>query len=89
MRRAGSAVYVYCIIAPFWPTNLAFYLDGESTGTFALAANTSRAYEYGVLVYASAALPLREHTLTIQSGGGDGNDTLVLLDRIVYTYVSL
>ena len=89
MRRAGSAVYVYCIIAPFWPTNLTFHLDGESAGTFALAANTSRAYEYGVLVYASAALPLREHTLTIQSGGGDGNDTLVLLDRIVYTYVSL
>ncbi|KAM5531505.1 hypothetical protein V8D89_014830 [Ganoderma adspersum] len=84
----GSAVYVYCITAPFWSTDLAFYLDGERTGAFALAANTSRAYEYGVLVYASATLPLAEHTLSIESGSGSGNDTLVPLDRIIYTHDS-
>nr|VWP02564.1 Efflux pump FUB11 (Fusaric acid biosynthesis protein 11) [Ganoderma boninense] len=89
--RAGSAVYVYGIIAPFWRTDLAFYLDGERAGTFALEANTSRAYEYDVVLFASGALPLAAHTLAIQSGTtatDDGSDTLVLLDRVVYTYVS-
>ncbi|PIL30898.1 hypothetical protein GSI_07067 [Ganoderma sinense ZZ0214-1] len=68
----GSAVYVYGIIAPFWRTDLAFYLDGERAATFALEVNTSRAYGY-------------ESGATTTGGG---NDTLVLLDRVVYTHDS-
>ncbi|KAI1797503.1 hypothetical protein LXA43DRAFT_1176848 [Ganoderma leucocontextum] len=66
----GFTVYVYCIIAPFWRTELAFYLDGERAGTFALAANTAR------VRYAGSGC------------AGDGNGTLALLDRVVYTHDS-
>ena len=83
----GSAVCVYCIIGPFWDTDLTFYLDDGRAGTFALAANTTRAYEYNTLVYSTASLRSQEHALTILSGTGGGNSTLILLDRIVYTYV--
>ena len=78
-------MYVYCIVPPTGDTTLVFNVDGEITGGFGRPLNRSKVYEYNVLAFHAAGLPDHSHSLVITAGTGGGNNTLVLLDRIVYT----
>lgn len=89
----GSAVYVFCIIphasSPFIGTSdMTFFLDGKQVGTFALAPNGSNVYDYNVPVYANASVPPGKHLITLRNGTPNAPQSLVMLDYIVYTYVS-
>ncbi|KAI0762593.1 hypothetical protein C8Q74DRAFT_1220516 [Fomes fomentarius] len=78
----GVGVYVFCIIAG--DANMRFVLDGRSVGQYSHALSNPTAYAYNVLVYSNSTLPAGQHTIQIQNGS-PGNQSLALLDYIVYT----
>ncbi|KAH6916756.1 hypothetical protein BKA70DRAFT_310947 [Coprinopsis sp. MPI-PUGE-AT-0042] len=88
---SGSAIYVYCALAkttsaPFGNSDMTFYIDGDLVGAFFRMAPGTPGYEYDVLVYQNTSIPEGQHTFTLTNGRVDGIRSLVLLDRIVYTY---
>ncbi|KAJ7102385.1 hypothetical protein B0H15DRAFT_814384 [Mycena belliarum] len=82
----GSAVYVFCALTNA-ASDMSFYIDGVVAGTFVqpALASDSATFNYRVPVFASARLPARQHTLTIQNGLQGGPRALLVLDSIVYT----
>ncbi|KAH8086598.1 hypothetical protein BXZ70DRAFT_899946 [Cristinia sonorae] len=87
---AGSAIYVYCILAhtsvsPDGNSDITFLIDGEAVGSFFQAPNNATNYGFNVPVYTNASIPSGNHTFTLQNGHVDGPKSLVLLDYIVYT----
>ncbi|KAI0800515.1 hypothetical protein C8Q74DRAFT_420803 [Fomes fomentarius] len=87
---AGTAVYVYCVIANAVPntttlTNLTFTLDGQQVGTYVHVPTDSTAFQYDVPVYTNPSLSNGDHTLVIEATG-DTASSLVLFDYIVYTF---
>lgn len=80
----GVGVYVFCLISG--DANMRFVLDGQSVGKYSHALSNQTAYAYNVLVYSNSTLPAGQHTIQIQNGS-PGNQSLALLDHIVYTYV--
>ncbi|KAF8988775.1 hypothetical protein BDQ17DRAFT_1334425 [Cyathus striatus] len=85
----GSAIYVFCTIAPNWYSNMSFYIDGKSVGVFEMAAPEEDAdYEYNVLVYSNSSMTAGPHQFTLQNGqyGNGGNVSLTLLDYLIYSY---
>lgn len=57
-----------------------------TVGKYSHALSNQTAYAYNILVYSNSTLPAGEHTNQIQNGS-PGNQSLALLDYIVYTYV--
>lgn len=87
---SGSAVYVFCIIthssaSPDGTSDMMFFLDGQSVGTFSLLSTGQNVYEYNVLVYANNSIPPGTHILVVQNGVRGGPKSLLLLDYMVYT----
>ncbi|KAI0651452.1 hypothetical protein C8Q79DRAFT_897976 [Trametes meyenii] len=90
----GVAVYVYCILtgtysSPDSYSQLNFVIDGETVGEFMHQPNGDGTYYYNVPVYVNESIPAGTHSLQIVNGQAGGKKSLVLLDYIVYTSVSL
>ncbi|KAJ3842939.1 hypothetical protein F5878DRAFT_528918 [Lentinula raphanica] len=89
----GSAVYVFCALAessvsPNGNSDMAFYIDGQLNGTFVKPAQgINNTYEYQSLVYSIDSLVPGKHTLSLQNGYTNSNESLVILDYIVFSYV--
>ncbi|KAI9059609.1 hypothetical protein FKP32DRAFT_1126812 [Trametes sanguinea] len=86
----GEAVYVYCILAgskssPDGYSSLYFYLDGDHVGEFFHTPNGDDTYQYNVPVYVNHSVPFGGHLLQIVNGAIGGQQSLILLDYVVYT----
>ncbi|KAH9927482.1 uncharacterized protein BXZ73DRAFT_3132, partial [Epithele typhae] len=82
----GVALYVFCVVAhTSGNTDLRFLLDGEHVGSFVQPPIGSSHFEYNVPVYVNESISPGEHTLSIINGQPLGNESLVLLDYIVYS----
>ena len=86
---AGVAVYVYCIVSnsKHYPTSLTFFIDGEADGSYSTSPTSTddTSFNYNVLVYSNDALESGDHTIEIQNGGHSVQDSVILLDYIVYS----
>ncbi|KAF8213577.1 hypothetical protein K438DRAFT_2009737 [Mycena galopus ATCC 62051] len=81
----GSAVYVYCALSPNANSDMTFFLDGAVVGNFVQPAVDE--FQYGVLVYSNPSITPGLHTLTLQNGQQNGNESVMILDSIVYTSI--
>ena len=91
-RLAGSAIYVYGILAATTPggltgfTDLTFFLDGETVGGLVMSTAGQQGFKYNFSVYSNTSIPHGTHNFTMQNGGtAGGGNSLVLLDYIVYS----
>ena len=85
----GSALYVFLIIPPADGTetggvHLNFMLDSEPAGTFD-TLGAPGGFQYNFPVYTNATIPNGPHTFVLQNGGRTDNNSLALLDYMVYT----
>lgn len=85
----GTAVYVICILTgsqnqPDGNTDMVFYIDGVTAGSFEKEPDGDTTYLYNQIVFAKTDLAETTHTLNIQVGHS-GVKSLILLDAIVYT----
>jgi len=83
---------VYCAIAhssgaPDGNSDMTFFIDGEIVGTFSQPPSTGSQpdYQYHVPVYVNYSMPATLHTFALQNGHIGGQESLVLLDSIIYT----
>ncbi|KAJ3557687.1 hypothetical protein NM688_g1338 [Phlebia brevispora] len=86
----GSAIYVYCVIAPSSSAldgnaDMLFSIDGQTVGSFIANTTGQNGYEYNVPVYTNTSIPPGLHTFTLQNGRTNGEASLVLLDYMVYS----
>ncbi|KAI0719137.1 hypothetical protein C8T65DRAFT_523365, partial [Cerioporus squamosus] len=86
----GVAVYVYCVVthsfkSPVGNSDMSFFIDGNLVGQFVQPPTGDTTYEYNVPVYVNESLPPGSHTIAIVNGVPNGNQSLTLLDYIVYT----
>jgi hypothetical protein len=87
---SGNAVYVFCVRdLAFGTPDLMFFVDGELVGTHRgvgerLFARQNQ-YDYNVLVYSNQSLSAGMHSLTMQNGVPNGNQSLVLFDYLTYS----
>ncbi|KAE9397636.1 hypothetical protein BT96DRAFT_921335 [Gymnopus androsaceus JB14] len=87
----GTAMYVFCALAESstsldGDSDMSFYIDGDLKGTFLMIApGNVGVYDYNVPVFAIDSLTPEEHNFTLQGGHVNGFESLVLLDRMVYT----
>ncbi|KAF5329134.1 hypothetical protein D9758_017153 [Tetrapyrgos nigripes] len=86
----GTALYVYTVLVKVFPNghvpncNLSFYLDGEVVGTFfENGSDLDALYQYNASVYVNENLPYKTHIFSLVNGGVG---SLVLLDKMMYTY---
>ncbi|THU80173.1 hypothetical protein K435DRAFT_785537 [Dendrothele bispora CBS 962.96] len=87
----GTAIYVFCAIAktttnPTGNSDMSFYIDDVLSGTFVKQAPGVQGYDYNVLVYKNESLSPGQHNFRLQNGHVNGTKSLVLLDKIVYTF---
>ncbi|KAJ7592202.1 hypothetical protein C8J56DRAFT_780713 [Mycena floridula] len=69
-------------------TNLTFFLDGAKAGSYIRKPVAGKGdFEYNIPFYANTSLPAGSHSLVIQNGSPGSNESLLLLDSIVYTLV--
>ena len=90
-RHTGSAVYVFALIplgdarVNSTPTfmNLTFEVDSHSAGTYQHPGTASEdgQFQSSTAVFSKTGLTEAPHTLTIEVGP----DSVILLDRIIYT----
>jgi len=87
-RFKGSAVYVICVL-PNSGSNMdyLFFIDGNQVGTFTRAVPGTSDYVYNVAVYSNTGLTNGAHTIIMQTGHIGGQASVMLIDRIIYTYV--
>ena len=64
-----------------------FSIDGNQVGTFTRTVPGTSGYVYNVAVYSNGGLTYGSHTITIQNGRIGGEASVMLIDRIIYTYV--
>lgn len=89
---AGTAVYVFCALAlttagPSGNSDMTFTIDGQVVGNFVRPAPNLPGYEPNFLVYSNDLLPPGPHVMGIINGRVNGTKSLIIIDRIVYTYV--
>jgi hypothetical protein len=89
---AGTAIYVFCILANQVPfatttTNLVFVLDGQPAGTFLHEPDASSVIEYNAQVFSQTNLSNTAHTLIVSPIANATENSLMLFDRAVYTWV--
>ncbi|KAF9463808.1 hypothetical protein BDZ94DRAFT_1308514 [Collybia nuda] len=87
----GTAVYVYCVLAlttsgPSGNSDMTFVIDNKVVGNFVKPAPNSPGYQYNALVYSNELLPPGPHELRIVNGRINGTKSLIIIDRIVYTF---
>ncbi|KAG9313302.1 hypothetical protein JVU11DRAFT_5606 [Chiua virens] len=88
----GSSLYIYFILANTIPnatvksTELNFFMDGSSVGTYQHSPMSSTDYQYNVAVYVNDSVPFGTHAVTVEPVYGN-NLELMLFDYLVYTYV--
>ncbi|KAJ3763686.1 hypothetical protein EV360DRAFT_17231, partial [Lentinula raphanica] len=91
LQFTPNAVYVFCALAessvsPNGNSDMAFYIDGQLNGTFVKPAQgINNTYEYQSLVYSIDSLVPGKHTLSLQNGYTNSNESLVILDYIVFS----
>ncbi|RPD58424.1 hypothetical protein L227DRAFT_505266 [Lentinus tigrinus ALCF2SS1-6] len=83
----GVAVYVYCVIPRAGNVDMRFVLDGQQVGLYSRPPNGTDTYEYNIPVYVNKSLSAGNHTIQVHNGELGGNQSIMLLDYIVYTYV--
>ncbi|KAH6912766.1 hypothetical protein BKA70DRAFT_1059680, partial [Coprinopsis sp. MPI-PUGE-AT-0042] len=89
---SGTGIYVYCALARpddagfTTRSDMTFYIDGKEVGTFKQEPPGGDGFDYDALVYKNTELPPGDHEFILQNGRADAPASLVLLDRIVYTY---
>jgi hypothetical protein len=89
----GTAVYVQCVIAdsfssPDGNTDMVFYIDNDMVGSYARVPQGTGTYLYNVTVYANSSMPAGMHTLVVQAGHVNGNQSLILIDSVIYRQVT-
>ncbi|KAF9009209.1 hypothetical protein BDZ89DRAFT_535080 [Hymenopellis radicata] len=89
----GSHVYVQCVIAlsstnPPGRTEMTFFLDEEEAGTFLHEVDPVQqtGFLYHVTVFSKEFDFEDNHTITVQNRGQTHNQSLLLLDSIIYSY---
>ncbi|KAF5365955.1 hypothetical protein D9758_006727 [Tetrapyrgos nigripes] len=88
---SGTALYVYCVLArtttrPAGNSDMTFYIDGQFVGALQKPAPGTSGYDYDVPVYVNTTLSHGFHTFVLQNGHPGNPNSLVILDRIVYSY---
>ncbi|EKM60717.1 uncharacterized protein PHACADRAFT_168032 [Phanerochaete carnosa HHB-10118-sp] len=91
LQFEGSGIYVYCTVAhtatsPDGNSDMTFFIDGQTMGSFELPPTGQADYDYNILVYANSSIPPGSHTFVLQNGRPGGAKSLVLLDYIAYTH---
>ncbi|THH26534.1 hypothetical protein EUX98_g7652 [Antrodiella citrinella] len=87
----GSAIEVYCILAPLDPpvatdTYMTFFIDDESVGNLIISPAQVGQYTQ-TLVYTNTSLSADiEHTFVLQNGSPEAtsNGTLAIFDKLIY-----
>ncbi|GJE87878.1 hypothetical protein PsYK624_039620 [Phanerochaete sordida] len=79
----GTGIFVYCVISE--PSEMAFFIDGESVGSFGPLSSMTTAFDHSVLVYANDSIAAGPHTFVLQNGRLGGTQSVVLLDYFIYT----
>jgi len=87
----GSALYIYCIVPqqttfPGGGSDMSFYIDGQIMGTYTNLANGTSAFGYNVLVFQNESIPAGIHTFQLNNGYVGGPTSLVIFDKLVYSY---
>ncbi|KAH8806927.1 hypothetical protein DL96DRAFT_1473951, partial [Flagelloscypha sp. PMI_526] len=85
----GSAVYVYFILPqtstfPIGDISCSFSIDSAKTGEFTRTAPGTTGYLFDQLVF-SKSLSAGQHTLSIVNDAHSGTDSVMIIDRVVYT----
>ncbi|KLO18721.1 hypothetical protein SCHPADRAFT_935981 [Schizopora paradoxa] len=85
----GSAVYVVCILTgtsqdPNGNSDMVFFIDGVEDNRFQQGPNGNPDYQFNSVVYSNESLTMESHNITIVTGTL-GEQSLVLLDRIIYS----
>jgi hypothetical protein len=83
---------VFCALAltaagPSGNSDITFSIDGQVAGSFSRPAPNLPGYEYNVLVYSNPSLQPGPHELNIINGKVNGTKSLIILDRVVYSWV--
>ncbi|TFK30720.1 hypothetical protein FA15DRAFT_662752 [Coprinopsis marcescibilis] len=91
VRFKGEAVYVYCVIPrtadfPAGHSDMTFFIDNQRVGVFVRNPPGTPGFDYDVLVYQNTSIPPGPHELIIQNGNRNGPKSILMLDRIVYSY---
>ncbi|KAI0757342.1 hypothetical protein C8Q80DRAFT_1091069 [Daedaleopsis nitida] len=89
----GVAVFIYCAVAhtftsPVGRSAMTFYIDNEQVGHFTQETTGDSNIQYNLLVYSNTTLSSGNHTIMIENGVLNDEQSLILLDYILYTYVS-
>ncbi|KAK7468602.1 hypothetical protein VKT23_003106 [Stygiomarasmius scandens] len=87
----GTSVYVFCALSrpkasPSGNSDMTFYIDGQLVGTFSKLAPGGDGFDYNVPVYVNESLSPGFHKLVLQNGHVNGPSSLVILDRMVYSF---
>ncbi|TFK76653.1 hypothetical protein BDN72DRAFT_829788 [Pluteus cervinus] len=80
----GSSISVFCIISESDDSEMNFFIDTISAGSFSRPSTGSTQFLFNVQVF-SKSFTQGNHTLTIQNGQ-NGAQSRLLLDYIVYTF---
>ncbi|KAI9059942.1 hypothetical protein FKP32DRAFT_1633776 [Trametes sanguinea] len=85
---AGTAVYVYNLIANSFPyitteTNMSFSIDGTYMGQYTHLPDSSQTILYDICVFSTSNLANKPHTLEMRANGPTAS--LILFDYIIYT----
>lgn len=66
---------------------MTFKIDDQTVGSYIEVPSGDTTYRFGVTVFHASGLSNAAHTLTLESGHSE-RKALVLLDSIIYTYVT-
>jgi hypothetical protein len=89
---SGTAIYVFFIVPNYvqdatTTVNTTFSIDGQPAGTYLHEPSTDTVYAYNVPVFSQGGLENTKHSLLITPTGGPKENSLLLFDYAVYTYV--
>ncbi|KAK7457018.1 hypothetical protein VKT23_010321 [Stygiomarasmius scandens] len=89
----GSAIYVFGVLARSSSSprvngnsDMTFYIDNVVVGTLVKSGDSPNPFEYQVPIYVNESLSSGPHNFTLANGHVNGTESLVLLDKIVYSF---